>query len=75
MSNFGHEINAIVASRLMMEKIYSLYAGWDFCGYVWWDRDADTYKCEVWQWNAPCEIVSGSLPEIMDQVCDTYGDD
>ena len=75
MSNFDHEIDAGVAEELRHEKAFAQYSGWNFCGYVWWDRDAETYRCEIWQWNEPVEVVSGSLCEIMDEVCERYGDE
>lgn len=75
MSNFNHEIHWPVAKRLIDEKVYAQYAGWNFCGYVWWDADADTYRCEVWRWNRPVETLSGTLEDIMDEVCARYGDD
>jgi hypothetical protein len=75
MSNFDHRIAAEVGERLKTGRLFSQYAGWNFCGYVWWDIEAKTFKCEVWQWNEPKEIVSGTLEEIMDQVSGVYGDE
>jgi hypothetical protein len=75
MSNFDHEIDAGEwRERPRTEKVYGQYSGWNFCGYVWWDREAETFKCEVWQYHSPQEIVSGTPQEIMDAVCEKWGD-
>lgn len=73
MSNFDHTIDVAVAARLQEEPAFAQYSGWNFCGYVWWDKGAQTFNCEVWHYNAPVEVVSGSLEEIMDDVSDKYG--
>lgn len=75
MSNFDHEIDPKGLERLKVEKVYGQYAGWNFCGYVWWDAEAETFKCEVLQYHEPQEIVEGSPQEIMDAVCAKWGDD
>lgn len=75
MSNFDHVINAGVGAELERGGCYAQYAGWNFCGYVWWEAAAKTFNCEVWVYGSPREIISGSLSEIMGQVCEKYGDD
>lgn len=74
MSNYGHEIDPVAASMLKDEEVALHYAGWDFNGQVWWDRDAGTYRCEVWVYHIPQEVVSGTLQEIMDTVSAGYGE-
>jgi len=73
MSNFDHEIDRDVAKELEKGGCYAQYAGWNFCGYVWWEDES--FHCEVWVYRSPQEIISGSLEEIMDTVCEKYGDD
>lgn len=73
MSNCDHKIDLKVAGQLQEGGCYAQYAGWNFCGYVWWEDQ--TFHCEVWIYHSPQEIVSGSLEAIMDTVCEKYGDD
>lgn len=75
MSNFDHEIDADRAEALKHSQDLDQYAGWNFCGYIWWDKQAETYHCEVWCYGSHVETFSGSLEEIMEQVCDEYGDE
>jgi hypothetical protein len=73
MSNFDSKIDSAVATGLKTGKFIASYAGWNFSGKVWWDSDEETYKCEVWVYKVPQEVVSGTLQEIMDQVSEKYG--
>jgi len=74
MSNFDHIIDENVAAQLRDQPCYSQYSGWDFCGYVWCVHSEQKYKCEVWTWKEPREIIEAdSLEEIMDIVSDKYG--
>lgn len=75
MSNFDHDIDEQLAKSLKTRKEYDQYSGWNFCGYVWWDRKAKTYKCEVWHYNVPQKVYSGTLEQIMENVCQEWGDD
>lgn len=72
MSNSDHTIENDVAEKLKQGKFYSQYAGWNFCGYVWWNNDK--WSCEVWTYNSISEIIDGSTLEgIMEKVSDKYG--
>lgn len=76
MSNFDHEINESIAKKLKKENIYSQYAGWNFCGYVWWNRKIKKWCCEVWQYRSHVEtITANTLNEIMEDVSNKYGND
>ena len=48
MSNFDHEIDTSVAAALKEKEAFARYAGWNFNGRVWWDRNAEEWVCEVW---------------------------
>jgi hypothetical protein len=75
MSNFDREIVAEIATRLQKEEAFARYAGWDFNGRVWWDRETRAWCCEVWTYGVPREVVmAAGLQEIMDRVCGKWGD-
>lgn len=74
-TNFDWSIDERMAGRLRREKITARYAGWNFNGLVWWDRDAETFKCEVWRYHIPRWIAEGTLPEIMEAVSNEHGRD
>jgi hypothetical protein len=72
MTNSDHTIENEVAEKLKTGKYFSQYSGWNFCGYVWWNKDK--WSCEVWTYHSLSEIVNGStLEEIMDEVSTKYG--
>ena len=74
MSNFDHIINIDAAKALCERESFARYSGWNFNGRVWFDRDADTFACEVWVHHVPRKaIVRGTLREIMDEVSAEYG--
>jgi len=74
ISNFDHEIVQSIAERLKVEEAFSRYPGWNFNGRVWWDRTTGTWKCEVWCYGVPREVVDApDLQTIHREVCDRYG--
>ena len=76
MTNFDHTIDQSVADRIKESGECSQYAGWNFCGYVWWEAEADQWACEIWQYNAVMEVIrADSLETIMAKVSNEYGSD
>lgn len=74
MSNCGHDIHENVAEHIKGKPLYSMYAGWNFCGQVWWE--GDMWNCEVWVYGSwQRTFNSDSLQEIMDDVSSEYGAD
>ena len=74
ISNFDHLIDTVVADEIKGMDIYSQYAGWNFCGYVWWSTEHDKWACEVWTYNVYQEtILADTLEEIRTEVCEKYG--
>ena len=76
MSNLTHSINKKVARILKQGKFYSQYSSKNFEGYVWWNKELQTWFCEIWQDHIHKETVNaGSLEEIMLKVSEKYGYD
>jgi hypothetical protein len=76
MTNFDHSIDKCLEARLKTEEIAMQYSGWNFCGIVWWDRAAEQFRCLVMCYHVNRETVTRpTLEEIMEYVCDHYGDD
>jgi len=74
MSNFDHTIDHDIAKELKRKKAYAAYSGWNFCGYVWWDRKKKKWACEIWVYNVPQEVIyEDSLDYVMETVSDKYG--
>ena len=75
MTNFDHSIDDGLADALKAKagEVYAQYAGYNFCGYVYFE---DTkFQCDVWVYNTKRETISKeSLPAIMESVSDKYGD-
>ncbi len=72
MSNADHSIKSDIADKLKTGKFYAQYAGWNFCGYVFWDKNQ--WACEIWVYhNHEKTIKAETLSEIMDIVSEEYG--
>ena len=74
MSNLGPTIDEGLAEALKKapRKVLAQYAGWDFCGYVWFD--SSQFVCQVWTYGSRKEeIAADSLEDIMTSVSEKYG--
>lgn len=66
MSNYDREIDRDIEARLKVEKVFARYAGWNFNGRVW--------RCEVWVYGKPREVVEAeTLEGIMEKVSEKWG--
>ena len=71
-SNCDHSFNAPLAERLKHEPVFSQYAGWHFCGYVWFG--AGQYHCAVYTYKSYRETISAAtMEDLMTAVSDNYG--
>lgn len=77
MSNCDREIDKEIEAELKsINKSYSRYAGWNFCGYVWYEKSTNLFHCQVWVLLSPKKIVSAeTLEEIMIIVSEEFGHD
>lgn len=75
-TNYDHTINHEVADELMNGNYWAQYSGWDFCGYVWYDKEEKKWCCEVWTYHVHRETVEAdTLEAIMKTVSESYGYD
>ena len=76
MSNFDHSIDKGLENKLKSGKVFSQYSGYNFCGYVYYDKKKKKFGCEVWQYHSLTEVIyKKKLEEIMEEVCEKYGSD
>lgn len=74
LSNFDRKIDPCLEEKLRAGAFITYYAGWNFRGKVWWDRELSKFCCQIWQYHAPVETVEAdSLFGIMRLVSDKYG--
>ena len=74
MTNFSHTIDYGVAAILAETGASAMYAGWNFCGDVWWTDP--NWSCEVWvdlQYQKTFE--DPTLEGIMEAVSAEYGNE
>lgn len=71
MSNFDRIIEESIANEIKGKKLFSVYSGYNFCGYVCWLDNQ--WICEVYRYGSYCETFSGTLEEIMSDVSSEYG--
>lgn len=76
MSNFTKAIDRAVAEQLKIGKHFSHYPGWDFAGYVWYDKERLKWLCEVWIYHRYIKTFEAdTLENIMQDVSDVFGHD
>ena len=76
MSNFDHSIDEGLEKALQKGKCYAQYAGWNFCGEVYWGKKEQIYICEVSRYNIWVDTIQAdTLEEIMEKVSEKYGDE
>lgn len=74
ISNFDHSIDDGLEDELRSQEVVATYAGWEFNGKVWFDRDAQEFVCEVWRYHEPVDVVrTQSLAEMISAVSDKWG--
>ena len=72
MSNFDGIIDTKIVKAIKGKKLFSQYAGWNFCGRVWWQNKK--WHCEIWQYRCyEKTITCNTLEEIMEEVSNKYG--
>ena len=76
MTNFDGTIDDGLSDALQAQpgKVFGIHAGWNFNGRVYFN-DGKFWE-EVWVYGSPVDTISAdSLLELMDAVCDRYGND
>lgn len=74
MSNCDNSIDDGLESRLKEGKEVAQHSAWNFCGFVWFDKETDSFLEEVWVYREPKEIFAATtLPELMELVNKNYG--
>ncbi len=72
MSNFDHEIDREVESKLRKGGFYAYYSAWDFHAEVWFDDSK--FKCMVRQHHSHVDTLEAeTLEEIMKEACTKFG--
>jgi hypothetical protein len=61
------KIDDEIAKILRRDEVYAGYHSQVFHGFVWWDREAKTFKCEIWEGPIYRRTLTGTLQEIMKQ--------
>lgn len=74
MSNFDGRIDEGIATQLQTGDYFAQYSAWNFCGYVWRDRDAAQWHCEIWRYNTHADTLTAeNLEAIMREAGERYG--
>jgi len=75
LSNLDFEVKPGIEDRLRTERVYTLYAGWNFNGKVWFDAEG-SFSCQVWCYHQPVATVrADTLHDLMHEVSDKWGYD
>lgn len=73
-SNFDHVIDSAVVEDLKAGDKFAQHAAWDFCGYVYHDKDG--WHEEVWRWGALAKVLHGDSAEsVIAQANEEFGSD
>lgn len=74
MSNFDGRVVQETADKIKGKPLFSTYSAWNFNGRVWWNNEK--WLCEVWIYKTYIEtVICDNLSDIMDNLCDKYGND
>lgn len=72
-SNFTHEFKMNEEDMKISGKFHQ-HAAWNFCGYIWWDNDTNTFHEEIWVYNFMKDRLSSlSLKSLIEEANRLYG--
>jgi len=72
-SNINHSFDRD-PETLKDEEVIGTHHAWDFCAYLWFDRESQEFIEEVWQHNYPMDVLRNpDAHELVDDVNDKYG--
>lgn len=72
-SNCDHVL-ALTAQQVQATGQYHLHAGWNFCGYVWWDQKRQQFTEEIWRHgHLVATVTSDTLDALIGDVVADYG--
>lgn len=73
-SNFGH-IFMMTEEKIKSSEEYHQHSAWDFCGYVWYNKQTKQFHEEIWIYhNLENTIIATTLKEVVEQAIDIYGE-
>lgn len=75
-TNFDHTFNEETVKEAKETGEEYQHSAWNFCGYVSYDKNSDTWTEVVWRYNRPVETLTNKdLKKLIEKVNDKYGHD
>lgn len=73
-SNLDGILDLQVEERLKQGDCYSQHAAWNYCGWVWFDPDTETWYEEVWRCGSRIATITGdSATNVIAKALASYG--
>ena len=74
-SNFDH-VQELSDEDVMKSGLFHQHAAWNFCGYIWYDKEEGVFKEEVWEHQSLVDNMSAAtITELVENVNDAHGYD
>lgn len=72
-SNFDHRL-VLEEEELKESGSYHQHAAWEFCGYVWYEKETQTFKEEVWRYRLLVTTLENkNLENLIEEANSRYG--
>lgn len=72
-SNFDHTFN-LSEEEIKDSACYHQHAAWNFCGYVWFDKEKNLFIEEVWRYKTIIKTYEDeSLSDLIETVNEKWG--
>jgi len=73
-SNVEGILDEEIVKRLVLGDCYAQHAAWDYCGYVWFDPDSETWYEDIWVHGNRVETLAGDSPtNVIAKALASYG--
>lgn len=77
-SNFDHMLDENIAKKITEKKLYASHyashAAWNFCGYIYFDKESKLFIEEIMQYHSLVEIMKNEdINELISEANEKYG--
>jgi hypothetical protein len=73
-SNIEGILDLEVEERLKKGDCVAQHAAWNYCGWVWYDPDTETWYEEIWRYQSRVETLTGdSATNVIAKALAGYG--
>ena len=72
-NNIDH-VQELSDEDVIKSGLYHQHAAWNFCGWVWYDKEEEVFKEEVWEYYSLVDTISAAtIKSLIDKVNAEHG--